>query len=304
VISRVTGEARTLLAALRRRSPAVDHTVGAYARYTADGGDRLASGVSYFGFLSFFPLIALTFSVTGFIVDAYPGARTALTNQINSYLPGLADKLNVTAIGEAKVGAGVLGAVGLLLAGLGWVDALRDALRIMWHHRLEAGNIVVRKVHDVGVMVGLGLLLLVSTAVTALSTSAADAFLRWVNLAGSTVARAGTAVLAVAVAFGIDVGVYLYLFILLPRLKERHGVRSGALLGAVGLEVLKLLGTWLIERVTGNPVYGTFAVVVGLLIWINIVTRWSLFVAAWTVTGPYLAEAPPPEGSSGVPVGA
>ncbi len=277
----------------RSRWPPLDHAVRAYGRYQDDGGDRLASGVTYFGFLSFFPLVALAFSICGFVVDAYPQARTKLTEQINNYLPGLADKLNVTTIGDAKVGVGLLGIVGLLLSGLGWIDALRDALRILWHHSLETGNIVMHKLRDIGVLVGLGLLLLTSTAVTSLSTSAASTFLGWLNLDGSIAARVVTAVLAIVAALAIDVAVFMYLFVWLPRVSPRRRVLHGALLGAVGLEVLKLIGTWLIGRTTNNPIYGVFAVMVGLLIWINVVTRWTLFVAAWTVTDSYAGDVPP-----------
>ena len=67
-------------------------------------------------------------------------------------------------------------------------------------------------------------------------------------------------------------------------------VRSGALLGAVGFEVLKLFGTFLIGRVTDNPIYATFGLVVGLLIWMNFVSRLLIFAAAWTATEPYSLE--------------
>jgi membrane protein len=62
---------------------------------------------------------------------------------------------------------------------------------------------------------------------------------------------------------------------------------AGALLGAVGFEVLKQFGTFLISNTTSNPIYATFAVAVGLLIWINFVTRVTLWAAAWTATDAY-----------------
>jgi membrane protein len=58
-------------------------------------------------------------------------------------------------------------------------------------------------------------------------------------------------------------------------------------------EVLKRVGAVYIERTTENPVYGTFAVIVGLLVWINIVSRMLLFCAAWTVTQPYDSDIEP-----------
>ncbi|WP_043590102.1 YihY/virulence factor BrkB family protein [Frankia sp. BMG5.23] len=279
--------------AVRRKRPFLDHLVRAYSRYTADGGDRLAASATYFAFLSFFPLIALAFAVTGFVVDAYPDVQESLTRQINDYLPGLADKLDVASIGNAKVGVGIIGLAGLLLAGLAWIDALRDAIRLVWHQDIDVGNIITRRLRDVTVLAGLGLTLLASLVVTSLSTSATGSFLSWIGLSGSTAAAWVTGLLALLVALAIDTAVFLYLFWRLPQQTDRVRTVRGAVLGAVGVEILKIVGTWLVGQTMSNPVYGTFAVIVGLLIWINIVMRWTLFVAAWTVTAPYNSDVFP-----------
>jgi len=58
-------------------------------------------------------------------------------------------------------------------------------------------------------------------------------------------------------------------------------------------ELLKRAGAFYIERTTENPLYGSFAVVVGLLVWINIVSRMLLVCAAWVVTAPYDSDIEP-----------
>ncbi len=279
---------------IRERRPFVDHFIRAFGRYQSDAGDRLAASVTYFGFLSFFPIVALAFSVAGFVVDAYPDAQRQLATQINSFLPGLADKLDVTTIGQAKVATGVVGLVGLLIAGLGWIDALREAIRAMWHHNVQAGNVVMKKLVDIGVLAGLGLTLLASLAVTGVSSAAMSWFLDLVGLENNAVARIGLRVVAIGLAVLVDLAVFIFLFTRLPRLATPlRRVFKGALLGAVGLEILKVVGSLLVSRTTNNPVYGAFAVVVGLLIWINLVSRFVLFTAAWTVTAPYDTDVPP-----------
>lgn len=278
---------------VRARRPFLDHAIRAYARYTADGGDRLAAAATYFAFLSFFPLVALAFAVTGFVVDAYPDVHDSLTRQINDYLPGLADRLDVSSIGHAKVGVGVIGLLALLLAGLAWIDALRDAVRLVWHQDTDAGSIITRRLRDITVLAGLGVTLLASLVVTSLATSATGDALDWIGLSGSAAAGAVAAALALLLALAMDTAVFLYLFWRLPWRTDRHRAARGALLGAVGLEILKIIGTWLVGQATGNPVYGAFAVIVGLLIWINIVMRWTLYVAAWTVTAPYASDVYP-----------
>ncbi|MEX5637045.1 YihY/virulence factor BrkB family protein [Parafrankia sp. FMc2] len=278
---------------VRRRRPLIDHVIRAYGRYTGDGGDRVAASTTYFAFLSFFPIMALVFSITGFVVDAYPDAQAKIVEKINDYLPGLADRLDVASIGQAKVGAGLIGIAGLLLAGLAWVAALRESIRIIWHQSLETGNFVLRRLKDVAILAGLGLALLASLVVTSLATSATGWFLRWIGLEGNTAAAWVTGILAIALALVLDMVVFVYIFWRLPAHTNRHRVLRAALLGALGVELLKLLGTWLVGQTTSNPVYGTFAVIVGLLIWINIMMRWMLFVAAWAVTAPFDSDVDP-----------
>src|SRR3954468_12605640 len=192
--------AQTGAKTVRRKRPFLDHIVRAFSRYQADGGDRLAASVTYFGFLSFFPLVALAFSVAGFVVDAYPDAQQKLTEQINNFLPGLADKLDVASIGNAKVATGIVGIAGLLFAGLGWIDALREAVRAIWHHNVKAGNFVVKKAVDIGVLAGLGLTLTASVAVTGVSSAAMTWFLDQVGLADNRVARVGLRVVGLLLA--------------------------------------------------------------------------------------------------------
>lgn len=290
--------AKEVLARLRRASPALDHLVRAWSRYQGDAGDRLAAAVTYFGFLSFFPLLALAFSVLGYVVAVDPHAHQQVTSVLTANFPGLIGtepgKIDVDQIAAAKAGAGVLGLVGLLLAGLGWVDALRDAIRAIWHQPSLTGNVVVKKAKDVLVLAGLGGVLVLSLAVSGLTATIAQRLLGWAGLAHSGVGTIVVSVLGPLVGLLVDVALFLYLFVRLPRVQTpwRRAVK-GSVFAAVGLEILKVVGAFLVAKTTKNPLYASFAVVVGLLVWINLVSRFLLFCAAWTVTAPYHADVPP-----------
>jgi membrane protein len=84
---------------------------------------------------------------------------------------------------------------------------------------------------------------------------------------------------------GADV---LVISILLARLSGAHlpwrQVWSAAVLGAVGFEILKILASYLLSRTTSNPIYATFGVIVGLLVWMNILSRLLMYCAAWAAT--------------------
>jgi membrane protein len=296
-------KARARLRAVRDRRPWADHAVRAYDRHSDVLGGRLAAAITYFGFLSFFPLLALAFAAVGYVSAVYPGAQEDVTEAVRDAFPSLVGpgegQISIVDVIDAKAGAGLFGLLGLLYAGLGWLDALRDALRrVFGTDDIEIG-LLKKKLVDVVLLLVLGLSLLVSLAVSSLATSATTYVLDLVGLEETTVAVALLKVLSVTLAVGVDVLVFAILLARLSgaRLTFRQ-VRSGAVLAAVGFEVLKLVGTFLVGRTTANPLYATFGVVVGLLVWINLVSRLAVFAAAWTATQPYSLE-PAPVGQAG-----
>jgi len=141
---------------------------------------------------------------------------------------------------------------------------------------------------DFAVLVLLGLSLFTSLVVSSLATASTAYVLDLVGLEGSLVATVLLKVLSVCLALAVDVVIFA---ILLSRLSSANlpwrKVRSGAVVGAVGFEVLKLVGTLLIARTTSNPLYATFGVVVGLRVWINLNSKLIIFAGAWTATDPY-----------------
>ena len=279
----------------RDARPALDHVVRAYQRYTADAGDRQAAAVTFFAFLSFFPLLALAASVLGYFLG--DEAVGTVVREVNSYAPGLAEQLKLQDLlsSNRKAGvAGLLGLAGLLYSGLGWVDALREAVRTMWHHNVKEGNPFVKKAKDVVILVGLGATVVVSVGVSAATGAFTGAALDLVNLENTAVATAVAKVVGIVLGLAASTALFLYLFLRLPRVAAPfRRVLRGALLAAVLFEVLKRVGAIYIDRTTENPLYGIFAVVVGLLVWINLVSRLFLLCAAWTVTAPYDSDVEP-----------
>ena len=80
-----------------------------------------------------------------------------------------------------------------------------------------------------------------------------------------------------------DAVVFFWLIVRLPDtdVPKRIGVR-GALLGAVGFEILKIVGTYTVANTASSPTAGPFAGMLAVLIWIQLVVRWFLFVVAVT----------------------
>jgi inner membrane protein YhjD len=286
-----------VLRGARRRSRWFDHMARAYERYQDRRGDRLAAAMTYFGFLSFFPLLALAYALLGYLVGVSEKARDYLVDAINSVLPGLADQLPVEQIAQAKAAAGLIGLVGLLFAGLGWVAALRESMREIWgNDPTGGGNFVIKKLWDIGLLGFLGAMLILSVATSGVATQATHGVLEVLGLADITGMGTALWVLSVGVAIAFDALIFLVIFSRMSGTRAPwRRIYRGALFGAVGFESLKLIATLLIGSTTRNPVYASFAVVAGLLIWIDVVSRFVLFSAAWTATRRVILRADTPE---------
>lgn len=280
-----------LLSRARSRFPFLDHLVRTYARYQADTGDRLAAAVTFYWFLSLFPILLLVLAGYGYVYGGDDPAELhkRLRGNLGGFLPTqLVDTLTETLSG-AKGKAGLLGLGGLLLAGLGWIDALREAIRTIWHQNVKAGNILTRKLADIVALVGLFATIAASAFITGLAGSGPEWALAKLGVDQTLAAEVFLKVLGIALAMVVDLALFLYLFLRLA--KVRTPVRQlikGALFGAVGFAVLKLVGGFYVQHTTtkGEATYGTFAVVVGLLLFLNLVSRLVLFSCAFVVTAP------------------
>lgn len=298
-VAAATARAKEVLRGLRLRWAWFDHAVRTYERYQDRHGDRLAAYVTYFAFLSFFPLIALAFAIVGFLAEYEPAFRAYLTATLDEILPGLTEGLPVDQIAAARHGAGLIGLIGLAYAGLGWIDALRDALRAIWLRDREAGmSFPLRKLIDLGILVAFGCGLMLSVGATSLTVSVAGTVLGWIGQQDSVVATVFVTGLGALVAILADMLIYLLMFSRLAGSGARwRELWRGALLGAVGFELLKLGAALLLGQTLGNPVYASFAVVVGLLVWINLVARVTMYAAAFAATSlevPAPYPGPPP----------
>jgi len=290
-IQRVLARAKAALAAMRERYAWVDHLIRAKGHYDEVRGDRLAASVTYFGFLSLFPLLIVAYALLGYLVEFFPDIRASVTEFLSEQFPGI----DVQQIAGARITAGVIGLVGLLLAGLGWVSALREALRAVWCLGPPHRNFIVQKVLDALALATFGGAVLVSIGISNVATNATNQVLELVGLADSGLARFLLPVMTVILSIGVDVVVIVVAFTRLAgvTIPPPHLFR-GALFGAVGLEALKLIGSILVGNTTKNPAYATVAIAVGLLIWLDLVSRVLLFTACWTYTG-YAGPSPPAE---------
>ncbi|MDR8408628.1 YihY/virulence factor BrkB family protein [Nonomuraea sp. 3-1Str] len=304
-IEAVKARGRRLREHWRVRRPSVDHLIRTVQRYQLQSGDRLAGAVTYFAFLSFFPLLALGFAVLGYVLANDQAAMEAMRKAAEEQLPGISGRLDVSSIAAAKGTAGIIGLLGLLYAGLGAMDALRGALREMSMTTTPPLDYFRGKLRDLASLVLLGVTMLASVVGSGFATQATTWAVHLFGLDDTPVNKAGlflTGLFAGLVADWVLFAVVLGW--VAPPTQPFRVIAKGALLGAIGFGLLKQLAGLLLSHTLNNPLYGAFAVIVGLLLWINFSARLVLYVAAWTATaGLSPPPTPSPVPSSGSPAG-
>ncbi|MCW2641957.1 MAG: ribonuclease [Dactylosporangium sp.] len=268
----------TRLTAARRRSRAFDHVIRAYERFDAVNGYRLAAANAYYGFFAVFALAMLLFGILGYVLRDNP----LVVHAVRTYLEANLPRVRIEDLIGTAQSLGRLAAVGLTLAGIGWVETLRSTQRAIWQLDQHPGPWLVRWLVDVAVLVGLGVLLIVSVAIAG---GVQDLVLALAGEPQQSALRVLLNQSAALFAGAVDFILGAALLALVPRLRMplRRLVPS-ALLIAVGMLVLKTLGRWYIGRAQHNPAYQVFAGAIGLLVFMYLFSQLVLFAAALAAT--------------------
>lgn len=272
----------------RERFPWLDHLLRAGARYTENHGDHYAAAITYFSVLALVPLLMVAFAVAGFVLRGSPELLQTLRDGIKSSAPaGIGDLLGGivdTAINRAGA-IGIVGLVGALYSGIGWMSNLREALSEQWGQREEAPPMLKRLGFDLLALVGLGVALVVSLAIGAAGGSVGRYLLDLVGLGDVGWARFLLAVATILIGLAANWLVFLWVIARLPR--EPVTLRSAmkaALFGAIGFEVLKQVMVYYLGAVTSSPAGAAFGGILGLLVFVFFASRFLLFVTAWAAS--------------------
>lgn len=235
-------------------------------RFTEVHGGYLAAAVTLAAFTSIFPLLLVTVGVVG-ILSLNSDLPFEIIGRLG--LTGEAASLVFKAIDTAKRsrrGALGFGTIGLLWSGLGLVAAIQYAFDNVW-------QVTGRGLKDkLGGLIWLGgsvVILLGSFGLTALL-----AISPWLA--------------PVSLLLGVVVNFALWLWTLKALLNVEVPWRAlvpGAVLGAIGLEVLKLVGSIYVPRAVSasSALYGSMGVVFAILAWLFFFGRLTVYVAVVNV---------------------
>lgn len=243
---------------IQQRHSALAVPIAVAKKFGDDQGGNLAALIAYRAFFSLFPLLLLLTTVLGYVLAGNAGLRQEAVDSVLAQFPVIGEQIQVSSLEGSGVALAV-GIAGSLWAGFGVVLATEAALDRIWAVPFrDRSNFLASRLRALLLIVVLGTLTIASTVAS--------------GLVGG-----GTGLLGplggIAVSIALNLLVFGALFGLLgARSASFSALLPGVVLAAVCWAGLQLIGGYFVShQVRGAaPAYGTFALVLGLLVWIQL----------------------------------
>jgi YihY family inner membrane protein len=239
-------------------------------KFGDDRGGSLAALLTYYGFLSLFPLLLLLVTGLGFVLGHNPDLQRRIVDSALSEFPIIGTELRSSV--NALHGSGLallIGVIGLLWGSLGVSQAAQHAMAEVWNiPGRERPGFFPRLARSFSIIALLASGLVATTALSGVGTATGPAMF-W-------------RVLTIAASVGINAVVFFVGYRLLtPTVIETRSLVPGALLAAAGWSLIQTLGGYLVAhqlRQT-SEVYGFFAIVLGLIAFLSLGANLTIYAA-------------------------
>jgi membrane protein len=248
--------------AFQRRHPVLGFPLAVVYKFVDDQGVYLAALLTYYGFLSLFPMLLLLASILGYVLRNDDELRRQVLDSTLSQFPVIGDQLRDP---RGLEGSGVALAVGALTAlygALGVAQALQNATNVAWavpRHRRP--NPLRARLRSLVLLATAGVAVVATTSLSILAATAG---------ARSGVFTSATAIVGNVAAVVVNAVIFGAVFVIgTARPLRLRDVAPGAVIAALLWQVMQLFGTAYVAHVVkgSGAAYGTFAFVLGLLAW-------------------------------------
>jgi membrane protein len=239
-----------------------------YKKFGDDQAGQLAALIAYYAFVSIFPLLLVFVTILGFVLQGHPGDQEKIVHGTLGQFPVLSDSLKLQSLKGSGV-ALAIGIVGTLLAGMGVTSAAQNAFNGIWHVPYKSRpNFIFSRLRSLGMLAILGTLTVVSTVAA--------------GFVGSSSHGAPAVLAGVLVAFVVNLVLFMTAFKLLTAADVSwREYAPGVIAAAILWQLLQHLGGYYVDHTLKHtqPLYGTFAVVLGLLAWLYLGAQLVIFAA-------------------------
>jgi membrane protein len=257
----------------QQRTPVVAPAYAVIKKFGDDQANNLVVGLGWYGFTSIYPLLLVVVTIFGFIGAASLGHGIITTLH---QFPIIGSEFN-PATGSSRLHGNVAGLViGLLLlvyGAQGVTQTAQQAMASVWDIPKEKlPGFLARLARSVGALVIIGGCFVVNAALGSWATGGGRSYLVRVPV-----------IVAMLV---INIACYAGAFrMLTPKTVSSRSLVPGAVAAAIGFTALITVGAGLVEHLIRNSseTYGQFAIVIGLVGFLLILAKISIYSAELNV---------------------
>ncbi|HWE55894.1 MAG TPA: YihY/virulence factor BrkB family protein [Acidimicrobiales bacterium] len=235
-------------------------------KFFDDQAGYLAALLTYYGFVSLFPLLLLAVTVLGFLLQGNAHLQHQVLNSALSQFPIVGKQVQTNVHQYKGSGTGLIfGILGSLYGGLGVMQAGQNAFNHIWGiPRNNRPNPIKSRARSLVLLAGLGTGALLSTSLTGLATDSSS-YVPALHVSG--LFRVGAIVVGVVLNSVVFVAAFRSMTARDVTIRE---VLPGALTTAVLWQLVQSGGTYYLAHKlhASQEVYGVFGLVLGMLAWI------------------------------------
>lgn len=233
--------------------------VAVVKKYGDDRAGYQAALLTYYAFLSLFPLLLILTTITGIISSSQPHLQQTIIGDVTNNFPLLGDQLSnhIHSLHQNGIALAV-GFLILLYGTRGVADAFRFSVNEIWRVPLNQ-----RDGFPKSLIKSLALIIVGGGGFGLAAVSA--------GIASS--AGHGWAFRALSIFLNVVILYWLFSFLInasLPRQVPLKETEFGAAVAAVGLVILQIFGSYILRHTLKNldALYSYFAISLGLLFWL------------------------------------
>jgi membrane protein len=253
----------------QQRHNFISFLVAVMKKYGDDQAGTQAALITFYGFLSLFPLLLVFFTVISRLLNHYPHLQQRVITAVLQYFPIAASQLQHNIHSSHREGLSLIVEILIFIYGArGVAGSLQNACNHIWAiPPKERPGFPKNLLRSMGLIAAGGTgLVLTTTGLSYITAIGRDDLLVKLLLA--------------VIAFVLNLGVFLTIF----RFATSSSIKTsklvlGAIVSAILWQVLQAFGSFLVlhEFRQASALYGIFALVLGLLFWFSIQAQFTLY---------------------------
>jgi YihY family inner membrane protein len=244
---------------IQQKHHSIAFVIAVIKKYSDDQAGREAALLTYYSFLSLFPLLLVLTTVTDTLISKDPNLRATVIKGLTDYFPLLGSQLSTHVHRLHEGGFALISGLLLIVYGTrGLANSFTHGVQDIWFIDKSKRDGFPKNIYNSLALIVVGGVGLIGASIIASLTSAAG---------HGMIFRLFSLIINLFILF------WLFCFLLkfcLPKQIMLKEIRLGAIVAAIGLLILQSLGGYILSHELKHlsALYSYFAVALGLIFWL------------------------------------